>query len=81
MINLTSGATAKQLLSLDNIRSQLIRMEDTIIFLLIERAQFAHNPKIYQPGAFKEEIGEGSWLDWFLLEIETFCAKARRYTR
>ncbi|KAF9648169.1 chorismate mutase [Thelephora ganbajun] len=70
-------------LSLDRIRSVLIRLEDTIIFGLIERAQFAHNPKIYQRGAF-EELNKldfkGSWLDWFLAETEAFHAKARRYT-
>ncbi|KAI0247130.1 chorismate mutase [Lactifluus subvellereus] len=71
-------------LSLDRIRSILIRLEDTIIFSLIERAQFAHNPKIYEPGVFKElEALEfnGSWLEWFLKETEVFHAKARRYTR
>lgn len=41
-------------LSLERIRSTLIRLEDTIIFGLIERAQFAHNPRIYAPGAFQE---------------------------
>jgi len=40
---------------------------------LIERAQFAHNPKIYQAGAFKAETHyDGSWLEWFLLETESF---------
>jgi len=70
-------------LSLDRIRSVLIRLEDTIIFSLIERAQFAHNPRMYQKGAFKElvDLGfNGSWLEWFLKEIESFHAKARRYT-
>ncbi|KAF5382502.1 hypothetical protein D9615_002861 [Tricholomella constricta] len=70
-------------LSLDRIRSVLTRLEDTIIFSLIERAQFTHNPRIYQRGAFQElkDLGfEGSWLEWFLKEIETFHAKARRYT-
>ncbi|KAK7469269.1 chorismate mutase aro7 [Stygiomarasmius scandens] len=70
-------------LSLERIRSVLIRLEETIIFGLIERAQFAHNPRMYQRGAFKElaQTGfEGSWLEWFLKEIETFHAKARRYT-
>ena len=38
-------------LSLDNIRQSLIRQEDTIIFSLIERAQFAANEPVYQPGA------------------------------
>jgi len=70
-------------LSLDRIRSVLIRLEDTIIFGLIERAQFAHNPKIYQKGAFEELKDldfKGSWLEWFLAETEGFHAKARRYT-
>ncbi|KAG6909131.1 hypothetical protein DXG01_001883 [Tephrocybe rancida] len=70
-------------LSLERIRSVLIRLEDTIIFSLIERAQFAHNPRIYQRGVFQElkDLGfNGSWLEWFLKETETFHAKARRYT-
>ncbi|KAI0335948.1 chorismate mutase [Cubamyces sp. BRFM 1775] len=70
-------------LSLDRIRAILTRLEDTIIFSLIERAQFAHNPKAYRRGEFQElkDIGfNGSWLEWFLKETETFHAKARRYT-
>jgi hypothetical protein len=38
-------------LSLDNIRQSLIRQEDTIIFSLIERAQFAANEPVYESGA------------------------------
>jgi len=75
--------TSNDPLSLDRIRSVLTRLEDTIIFGLIERAQFAHNPKIYQKGAFpelKKLDFEGSWLEWFLKETEAFHAKARRYT-
>jgi chorismate mutase len=67
--------TAENPLSLERIRSVLIRLEETIIFGLIERAQFAHNPKIYARGAFKEikDAGfDGSWLDWFLFETESF---------
>jgi len=66
-------------LSLDRIRSVLVRLEDTIIFSLIERAQFAHNPRMYQRGTFKEltQIGfEGTWLDWFLKETESFHGEA-----
>lgn len=62
-------------LSLDRIRSILNRLEETIIFDLIERAQFAHNPKIYRKGEFEElqKIGfKGSWLEWFLKETESF---------
>ncbi|KAF9046592.1 chorismate mutase [Panaeolus papilionaceus] len=75
--------TGEDPLSLDRIRSVLTRLEDTIIFGLIERAQFAHNPRMYQRGAFQElvDLGyTGSWLEWFLKEIESFHAKARRYT-
>ena len=71
-------------LSLDRIRSVLTRLEDTIIFGLIERAQFAHNPRMYQKGAFEELRAlnfNGSWLDWFLAETEAFhcafCVNAR----
>ena len=62
-------------LDLDKIRGVLTRLEDTIIFQLIERAQFAHNPKLYHKGEFQElkDLGfEGSLLDWFLKETESF---------
>ena len=39
------------LLSLDSIRSTLIRQEETIIFALIERAQFRQNSEVYKKGA------------------------------
>src|ERR1700691_1045215 len=62
-------------LSLERIRSILTRLEDTIIFSLIERAQFAHNPKIYERGVFtelKERQFSGSLFEWFLKETEFF---------
>ena len=63
-------------LSLERIRSTLIRLEDTIIFALIERAQFAYNARIYERGGVEELTGllgfEGSWLEWFLRETEGF---------
>ncbi|KEI37315.1 uncharacterized protein L969DRAFT_105113 [Mixia osmundae IAM 14324] len=73
-------------LDLQNIRNVLIRLEESIIFALIERAQFARNPKIYEKGAFKQYLGQGdasfngSWLDWMLKETEKIHAKVRRYT-
>src|SRR6266404_1943321 len=66
---------AKDPLSLERVRCILTRLEDTIIFSLIERAQFAHNPRIYDRGVFKELEDlkfKGSWLEWFLKETETF---------
>lgn len=70
-----SNLTAGDPLSLDRIRKILVRLEDTIIFSLIERGQFAHNPRMYERGAFKELAAQGftgSWLEWFLKETETF---------
>ena len=40
------------ILSLDSIRSSLIRQEETIIFALIERSQFLTNNIVYERGAF-----------------------------
>ncbi|KAJ3102420.1 chorismate mutase aro7 [Phlyctochytrium planicorne] len=71
---------SQEALSLNRIRDELIKMEDTIIFALIERAEFAQNPKIYQPGGISFENFEGSFLDFFLYEIESAHAKVRRYT-
>ena len=39
-------------LSLDSIRNSLIRQEETIIFALIERAQFRQNDIVYRKGGF-----------------------------
>ncbi|OBZ71219.1 putative chorismate mutase [Grifola frondosa] len=49
----TNFTLATDPLSLDRIRAILTRLEDTIIFSLIERAQFAHNPKAYRRGSSK----------------------------
>lgn len=46
--------------------------------MLIERAQFALNKRIYEAGAFKDQIKwDGSWLEWFLFEIESFHGALR----
>lgn len=66
-------------LDLNSIRGTLTRLEDTIIFLLIERASFAHNPRIYDPKGFADLGLESSWIDWLLRETETVHAKIRRY--
>ncbi|KAJ1921395.1 chorismate mutase aro7 [Mycoemilia scoparia] len=67
-------------LKLEDLRETLIRLEDTIIFGLVERAQFKHNSEIYTPGVTPFEDGfQGSFLDWFLKEIEQVHAKVRRY--
>ncbi|KAF9976764.1 chorismate mutase aro7 [Actinomortierella ambigua] len=48
---------------------------------LIERAQFALNDKTYKPGYYQYENGyEGSFLGYFLHEMEKVHSKVRRYT-
>lgn len=69
-------------LSLANIRQTLIRLEDTIIFSLIERAQFARNDAVYQPGAievpgFMADGRRYSLLEYLLREIEQVRGWAR----
>lgn len=67
------------LLSLDNIRGTLARLEESIIFGLLERAQFCHNPVIYQPDGVGALGGE-SLVGFLLHESERAHAKVRRYT-
>jgi len=66
-------------LLLENVRSVLIRLEETIIFALIERAQFRQNPIIYRKGAFPQ-IGTESLVGYLLHETERIHARMRRYT-
>lgn len=79
--------TTSDIFSLESIRSTLIRQEETIIFALIERAQFRRNAAIYD--LTKTEFGEAlmnddgepvSLLDWMFIETEKLHAKIRRYT-
>ena len=67
-------------LLLSNIRNVLTRLEETIIFELIERAQFKRNDIIYQPGFFGPSLGGESLVGFHLLEIEKVHARIRRYT-
>ncbi|KAG0319625.1 chorismate mutase aro7 [Dissophora globulifera] len=63
------------------LRDVLIRLEDTIIFALIERAQFAVNECTYQEGVYEYDDGyKGSFLGYFLHEMEIVHARVRRYT-
>ena len=74
--------------SLDSVRGSLIRQEETIIFALIERVQFAANAAIYDRGgtAFDAERlhpklsgRDISFLEMMLFETEQVHARARRY--
>jgi chorismate mutase len=65
---------------LNNIRSALIRLEETIIFALIERSQFGRNGIIYQDDGVKIPGHTGSYMMYFLHETEKYHARVRRYT-
>lgn len=73
-------------LELDKVRDALIRMEDSIIFAIIERSQFLKNCKVYEPGAipvpgFSKETGEQqSMVEYILRETERLHGSIRRYT-
>ncbi|KAK8090583.1 chorismate mutase [Apiospora phragmitis] len=71
-------------LDLAVIRFQLIRLEDTIIFHLIERVQFPLNRTIYEPGAIpigqnEHDNDDLSFMDWYLKEQERLQSLIRRY--
>ena len=67
-------------LLLENVRSVLIRLEETIIFALIERAQFHANDTIYQPHVWGDATGGQSLVSYLLHETERVHASVRRYT-
>jgi len=67
-------------LLLNNIRNVLARLEETIIFELIERSQFKRNDIIYQTEAFGSVLGGESLVGFHLLEIEKVHSRIRRYT-
>ena len=67
-------------LKLENIRSVLIRQEETIIFSLVERAQFLQNNKIYKKNEFSIPNFNGSFVEYLLFGTEALHSKVRRYT-
>lgn len=72
-----------EILSLESIRSTLIRQEETIIFAMIERAQFRKNDVIYnlKENDLRNVYGAPlSFLEWMLIETEKLHSKVRRYT-
>lgn len=66
-------------LKLNNIRSNLIRQEETIIFSLIERAQFGKNKIIYKKNGIPVANYDGSFMMYLLQGTEKLHALVRRY--
>lgn len=78
--NITMDFTKRDtVLDLNNIREQLVRMEDTIVFNLIERAQFFASPSVYDPNKIPIPNFDGCFLDWLMMETEKTQSKIRRY--
>ncbi|CAH2073159.1 unnamed protein product [Thlaspi arvense] len=67
------------LLSLDSIRESLIRQEDTIVFTLIERANFPLNSPAFEESLCLDSGNSSSLPEFFVREIETLQAKIGRY--
>ncbi|GMM38868.1 chorismate mutase [Saccharomycopsis crataegensis] len=66
-------------LDLSNIRSALVRMEDTIIFNFIERSQFFSTPSIYEPNRYPIPNFNGSFVEYALLQKERSESQLRRF--
>ncbi|KAL6942126.1 chorismate mutase aro7 [Hanseniaspora vineae] len=71
----------KTVLDLQNIRDELVKMEDTIIFDFIERSHFAVCSGVYQTNNAEVNIPnfDGSFLDWSLMQIEIVHSQLRRF--
>jgi len=85
----TGDFDAASALRLDTIRASLMRMEDSIIFSLVERSQYKCNLAVYKPdcsqlGNFKlhqlKSAGSNGCLgDWFIYQTECLHSQVRRY--
>ena len=90
-----SNVKTADVLSLESIRSTLIRQEETIIFAIIERAQYRQNNIVYKQNGFgnlglplgvdpncdffKEEK-KPSFLEYLFIGTEILNCSVRRYT-
>ncbi|KAE8807917.1 chorismate mutase 1 [Hordeum vulgare] len=68
-----------QILTLDSIRTSLIRLEDSIIFGLLERAQYCYNADTYDSSSFHVDGFGGSLVEFMVRETEKLHAKVGRY--
>ncbi|KZV33303.1 chorismate mutase 1, chloroplastic-like [Dorcoceras hygrometricum] len=64
--------------TLEGIRNSLIQQEDSIIFSLVERAQFCYNAETYDPNGSLDGF-QGSLLEYIVRETEKLHAKVGRY--
>lgn len=87
--NTANITSAQDALNLDHIRKVLQRMEDSIVFSLIERSQYRVNRAVYEPDC--KQLGKfnlhqlkcagsnGCLGDWFIYQTECLHSQVRRY--
>ncbi|KAJ7527827.1 hypothetical protein O6H91_16G073300 [Diphasiastrum complanatum] len=73
------GVDKSSQFTLDNIRESLIRQEDSLIYNLIERAQYCFNAPTYDSKRFQIPGFDGSLVEFMMKETENLHAKVRRY--
>ncbi|XP_020219437.1 chorismate mutase 3, chloroplastic [Cajanus cajan] len=66
-------------LTLESTRHSLIRQEDSIIFSLLERAQYAYDEDAYDKSAFFMNGFSGSLVEYMVLQTEKLHAQVGRY--
>ncbi|KAJ8901713.1 hypothetical protein NDN08_003919 [Rhodosorus marinus] len=66
-------------LRLDDLRENLVRQEETIIFAIVERAQFAMNDAVYDSDKLPVPGFNGCFSQYLLYELEKVYASVRRY--
>ncbi|CAK8536644.1 unnamed protein product [Lathyrus sativus] len=66
-------------LTLESIRHSLIRQEDSIIFSLLERAQYSYNEDTYDKDALFADGFRGSLVEYMVCETEKLHAQVGRY--
>jgi chorismate mutase len=80
-----SSSNGASVVRLEDVRGALLRQEDSIIFALIERAQFSRNEAVYEPGAIPVPAYDRdgrcfTFLEYFLRDTEASHGRIRRYT-
>lgn len=64
-------------MSLDEVRDKLIRLEDTIVFSLIERAKYPINSVVYNESTGLVAGHHGSLIKFFMKKTEALHAQVK----
>ncbi|CAM6019008.1 unnamed protein product [Sphagnum balticum] len=80
MRSIATEESGIQPLLIGSIRESLIEQEDTLIYSLLQRAQYCYNAPTYDKNCFAIPGFEGSLIEYMLQETEHLHAKVRRYS-